>query len=452
MTVERPLPVTQYAESDGLSIAYQVFGTGRQDLLIVPGIISHVEADWGFDGHAQARWKLAQEFRVIVFDKRGQGMSDALDGVPTLEERMDDVRAVLRAAGSKRATLFAMSDGGPMAVLFAATYPELVERLILFGSMARATWAPDYPHRRTVEESLQWLTGNWGKPEGVKLYSPSLAGDAAFLEAGARYQRLTASPSAIRRLLIANHQIDVRAILPQVRRPTLILHRRAEHTISKENGRYLADNIPGAIYLELPGIDHLWWVGDVDTVIDAIARFASASWARPPADRSDRWLATVLFIDIVGSTQLAARIGDLAWRDLLKNFHLICRRHLEANRGREIDTAGDGLFATFDGPARAIRCAAAISNEVKAIGIEVRAGLHTGEVETIGAKVSGLAIHIGARVMSLAGSSEILVSSTVRDLVSGSGITFEERGVHTLRGVPGEWRLFAAMRIDGRYD
>ena len=330
-----------------------------------------------------------------------------------------------------------------MAALFTATYPAMVERLILYGSHARYTWAPDYPHRRTREAILQWFSATWGKPETTNRFAPSRKNDAVFCEMLARYQRQTASPSAIRRLATANDLIDVRAILPQVRRPTLVLQRRAELMAPKENGRYLADCIPGATYLEVPGIDHLWYVGDVDLIIDAIVHFAAVGWARPP-DQADRWLATVLITDIVGSTQLAAKIGDHAWRDVLQKFHAIGNRQLEAHRGREIDTAGDGLFATFDGPARAIRCAAAISNEAKAMGIAVRAGLHTGEVETTGAKVSGLAVHIGARIMSLAEPGEVLVSSTVKDLIAGSGITFEERGVHALKGVPGEWRLCAA--------
>ena len=444
-TADQPIPKTQYAEADGLSIAYQVFGSGPQDLIIVPGTISHAEVDWEFLEQANSRWRLAQSFRVIVFDKRGQGMSDAFDGVPTLEERMDDVRAVMRAAGSKKAVLFAWSEGGPMATLFTATYPAMVERLILYGSMARYTSVPDYPCRRTLAELLEWFSATWGKPESFLRYAPSRKDDASFLEAGARYQRQTASPSAVRRLVTANDQIDVRAILPQIRRPTLIIHRRDDLAVSKENGRYFADCIPDAVYVEFPGVDHLWYIGDVDSIIDAIIRFVAADRVRPPVVQAERWLATVMFTDIVGSTQLAAKIGDHAWRELLQKFHGIGQSQLEAHRGREIDTAGDGLFATFDGPARAIRCAAAISNEAMALGIEVRAGLHTGEVETTGAKVSGLAVHIGARVMSLAGSGEVLVSSTVKDLVAGSGITFEERGVHNLKGVPGEWRLSLAV-------
>jgi len=331
-----------------------------------------------------------------------------------------------------------------MAALFTATYPAVVEKLILYGSMARFTKTPDYPHRPTLEQILLRLIPIWGKPEAMKLFAPSRANDAVFCEQMARYARQGASPSAIRRLTVANEQIDVRAILPQIRRPTLILHRRGDLAIACANGRYLADHVPDAVYLELPGADHIFSEGDADSIVDAIARFAVADWVRQPADQAERWLATVLFTDIVGSTERAAQLGDRAWRDLLQKFHAIGRAQLEALRGREIDSAGDGLFATFDGPARAVRCAEAIGREAKVIGIDVRAGLHTGEVETTGEKVSGLAVHIGARVMSLAGAGEVLVSSTVKDLVAGSGITFEERGMHALKGVPGEWRLFRA--------
>jgi class 3 adenylate cyclase len=445
MTAEHARPETKYAESDGLSIAYQVFGSGAQDLLIIPGIISHLEADWEFPEHARMRGRLGQVFRVIVFDKRGQGLSDDFEGVPTLDERMDDVHAVMQAAGSKKGVLFAWSEGGSMAALFTATYPAMVERLILYGAMARFTGAPDYPHRPSLEESLQAVAKSWGKPIAVRGFAPSRANDAAFCEQFARYLRQSASPGAIRRLMMANDQIDVRPILPQVRRPTMIVHRRGDRVVHCGNGRYLADHIPEAVYLELPGRDHMWFEGDADSIVDAIARFAAADLARPPVDHTERWLATVLFTDIVGSTEHAAKLGDRAWRDLLQQFHAIGRAQLESLRGREVDTAGDGLFATFDGPARAVRCAAAIGRASKAIGIDVRAGLHTGEVEATGEKVSGLAVHIGARVMSHAAPGEVIVSSTVKDLVAGSGIAFEERGAHALKGVPGEWRLFSAV-------
>jgi pimeloyl-ACP methyl ester carboxylesterase/class 3 adenylate cyclase len=445
MTIESEVPETRYADAGGVSVAYQVFGSGAQDLVVVPGIISHLDANWQYDAYARLLRQLAGMFRVITFDKRGQGLSDQIDGVPTLEERMDDVRAVMQAAGSPRAVLFASSEGGAMAALFTATHPAMVERLVLFATMARFSRAPDYPHRATLDRMLEVLAGSWGTAQSAPLFAPGRAHDAAFCELIARYQRQSASPGAIRRLMLANDQIDVRAILPQVLRPTLILHRRGDRTVTCANGRYLADHVPDAVYLELPGSDHFACEGDADAVVDAIGRFAAADRARPPEGQATRWLATVLFTDIVGSTEHAARVGDRAWRDLLQQFHAIGRVQLEAHRGREIDSAGDGFFATFDGPARAIRCAAAIGRELAAIGIEVRAGLHTGEVETTADKVSGLAVHIGARVMSHAGAAQVLVSNTVKDLVAGSGIRFEEHGSHVLKGVPGEWRLWQAQ-------
>ena len=320
----------------------------------------------------------------------------------------------------------------------------MVERLILYGAVARHTGTDDYPWRPVHEKMAQRLLQMWGKPEALLFFTPSRAQDPAYVEIGLRLMRQTASPNQLRRLIAANAEIDVRAILPQIRRPTLVLHRRGDRAISKENGRYLADHIAESIYLELPGEDHPGWVGDQDAFIDAVVHFAKAP-VRAKETAADRYLATVLFTDIVGSTEHAARLGDRAWRDLLQKFHAIGRAQLEALRGREIDTAGDGLFATFDGPARAIRCAAAIGHEAKALGVDVRAGLHTGEVEATGEKVSGLAVHIGARVMAFAEAGEVIVSSTVKDLVASAGITFEERGAHALKGVPGEWRLSRAL-------
>lgn len=438
------IPQTLYAESDGLSIAYQVFGSGTQDLVIVPGIVSHLDGDWEDPDHARMWRRLAQSFRVIVFDKRGQGLSDRFEGVPTLEERMDDVRAVMQAAHSSRAVIFAHSEGGAMSALFTATYPAMVNRLVLFGSFARYSAAPDYPHRRTLEEMLEGIATAWGKPAYVARVAASRADDPEYCARAERLMRQVASPSAMKRMLIANNQIDVRAILPQIRRPTLVLQRRGDIANSCGNGRYLADHIPTAVYLEHPGTDHLWWIGDADAVVNAIVQFAGAEAAPPLADAKERFVTTVLFTDIVGSTELAVRLGDASWRDLLRKFYALGRRQLEAQRGREIDTAGDGLFAIFDGPARAIRCATAIAQESKTLGLDVRAGLHTGEVEPTGDKVSGMAVHIGARVMALAGAGEVLVSSTTRDLVSGSGIAFEARGTHALKGVPGEWQVFRA--------
>ncbi len=438
-------PETRYANADGVSIAYHVFGSGTQDLLIVPGIVSHLEENWRVPEYARMLRQFGQAFRVILFDKRGQGMSDSFEGVPTLEQRADDVRAVMQAVGSQRAVLFALSEGGAMAALFTSTHPAMVDRLVLFGAMARFTGAPDYPHTPPLDEVLAAVVYSWGKPISMRGFAPSRADDAAFCEAAARYLRMTASPSAIRRLIMANDQIDVRAILPQIRRPTLVLQRRGDRVVPRGNGRFLADYIPDAVYLELPGVDHLVHVGDTDAVVDAIIGFARAKTVPADAGVADRWLTTVLFTDIVGSTDMASRLGDKAWSLCLEQFHAIGQQQLAQHRGVLVDTAGDGLFATFDGPARAIRCAAAIGRQVKELGIDIRAGLHTGEVERAGEKVSGMAVHIGARVMAHAAVGEVLVSNTTRDLVAGSGIDFSERGSHALKGVPGEWRLFQAL-------
>jgi len=444
MDLAASLPETRYVESDGLSIAYQCFGHGTQDLVIVPGIVSHLEMNWQMPGYAALMQRLAQHFRVLIFDKRGQGLSDRFEGVPMLEQRMDDVRAVMQAAGSARAVLFATSEGGALGALFTATHPKLVERLVLMNAMARFCKAPDYPHMPPLERMLQGVADTWGTPQAIPYFAPDRADDAAFCELGARYQRVTASPSAMRRVTQANAEIDVRAILPQLRRPVLVVQRRGDQVVRCGNGRYLADHVPEATYLELPGRDHLYFMGDTQPLVDALLRFTAAEAPAPQA-AGGRFLSTVLFTDIVGSTELAGRLGDRAWRDLLQRFHGLCRARLGEFRGREIDTAGDGYFAIFDGPARAMRCAAAMVADLRAIDISIRAGLHTGEVEALGDKVSGMAVHIGARVMSKAGDGEVWVSSTARDLVAGSGIGFEERGQHALKGVPGEWALFRAL-------
>jgi class 3 adenylate cyclase len=443
---EQATPDTRYAESDGLSIAYQAFGSGAQDLIVLPPIFSHVEANWQYPNYARMLRQIGERFRVIIFDKRGQGLSDRFEGAPTLEQRMDDLRAVMQAAESRRALMFASSEAGPMAALFTATYPARVERLVLYASMARFTRAPDYPHRPTLERMLAVVAQTWGTPQSGPLFAPSRANDPEWCEGIARYERLSASPSAIRRVLIANDLIDVRAILPQIRRPTLIIHRRDDRTVTCANGRYLADHVPDAVYLELPGTDHVAPEGDAAAIVDAIVRFGAADSVHAPEHHADRWLATVLFTDIVGSTELAARVGDRAWLELLQQFHGVAREKIGRLRGREIDTAGDGLFAIFDGPARAIHCAAEIARELQPAGVVLRAGLHTGEVEsTADGKVGGLAVHIGARVMACAGAGEIWASSLVKDLVSGSGIRFEERGIHALKGVAGDWPLWRAL-------
>ena len=439
-------PQTRYTESEGLSIAYQVFGSGAQDLVVVPGIVSHLEENWRDAGYVAVMRRLGQNFRVILFDKLGQGLSDRFEGVPTLERRMDDVRTVMQAVGSARAVLFAQSEGGSMAAVFTATHPAMVERLVLYGTMARFTQASDYPFMPPLDRMLAAIGKSWGTPLSMRGFAPSRADDATYCEFAARFQRLSASPSAIRKLITANDQIDVRSVLPQIRRPTLVIQRRGDVVVTVGNGRYLADHVPDAVYLEVPGVDHFLYASPADDVVDALCRFAVDGWVRELSDvHAGRWLATVLFTDIVGSTDMAARLGDTAWSALLQKFHAVGRAQLASHRGVLVDTAGDGLFATFDGPARAIRCAVAMGTALAELGVAIRAGLHTGEVEASGDKISGMAVHIGARVMAHAGSGEVLVSGTTKDLVAGSGIAFEERGAHVLKGVPGDWHLYRAL-------
>lgn len=437
------LPETRYTKSGDIHIAYQVTGSGPLDLVWVPGFVSHLEYQWEYPASARSLERLGTFARVIRFDKRGTGLSDRLSAIPTLEQRMDDVRAVMDAVGSERAALFGVSEGGPMSCLFAATYPERTTALILYGSYARRSWAPDHTFGRTDEEwasLLSRIEREWGGPMGIDIWAPSAARDDVFKQWWANYLRLAASPGAAVAVMKVTQEIDVRPVLPTIRVPTLILHRVGDRIVRVEQGRFLAEHIPGAKYAELAGDDHLQFVGDADAIVDEIEEFLTGT---RQATEPDRVLATVLFTDIVASTERAAAIGDRGWRALLDSYYAAVRRELGRFRGREIDTAGDGMFATFDGPARAIRCASAITGAVRQLGVEVRAGLHTGECEVMGEKVGGIAVHIGARVASQAGPGEVLVSNTVKDLVAGSGIRFEDRGAHTLKGVPGEWRLFA---------
>lgn len=436
-------PETQYAKSGDVHIAYQVSGQGPLDIVCVPGFVSHLEYQWEYPGTARLFEGLASFSRLIRFDKRGTGLSDRDSVIPTLEQRMDDVRAVMDAASSKRAALFGISEGGPMSCLFAATYPERTSALILYGSFARRAWAPDYPYGRTeaeFAEGLARMEREWGKPVGMERWAPGAAQDEAFKHWYANYLRLGASPGAALMVSKLSYAIDVRPVLATIRVPTLVLHRTGDRVSPIESGRHLADHIPGAKMIEMPGMDHLLWFGDVDGIVDEVEEFLTG--VRSHA-QSDRVLATVLFTDVVGSTERAVALGDRAWRDVLAGFYTVVRRELERFRGREVDTAGDGFFAAFDGPARAIRCANAIAGGVRPLGIEVRTGVHTGECEVMGGKMSGIAVHVGARVAAQAAPSEVLVSGTVRDLVAGSGIRFDDRGVRTLKGVPGEWRLFA---------
>jgi pimeloyl-ACP methyl ester carboxylesterase/class 3 adenylate cyclase len=439
------VPETRYAKSGEVHIAYQVVGEGPFDMVFVPGFVSNVEAVWSSPPRARFLQGLASFCRLILFDKRGTGMSDRTSQIFTLEQRMEDVHAVMDAAGSERAALFGFSEGGPMSILFAATYPKRTRALVFYGSYAKRSWAADYPFGWTSEQWDAFLANmeeNWGKPDGVVLdrWAPSIARDEQAATAAAAYFRASASPGAALAVMKMNREIDVRNILPSVHVPTLIMHRVDERVIHVDNARYMARRIPGAKLVELPGIDHMPWVGDFEPIVQETAEFLTGT--RHVAE-PERELATVQFIDIVQSTERAAALGDRQWRELLEGFQSLVRESLRQHRGREIDTAGDGFLAAFDGPARAIRCAAAVRERARAHGIELRAGVHTGECEIIGEKLGGIAVHTGSRVAGKAEPGEILVSQTVKDLVAGSGLQFAERGVHSLKGVPGEWRLYA---------
>jgi pimeloyl-ACP methyl ester carboxylesterase len=440
-------PETRYARSGDVNIAYQVVGEGPLDVVWVQGWVSNVEAMWDVPPMARFVERLASFSRVILFDKRGTGLSDPVpeEKLPSLEVRMQDLHAVLDSVGSERAALLGHSEGGNMCLLFAATYPERTAALITFSVYAKRLWSPDYPWAPTLKEREAWLRdveGTWGRPGPIVDLVPSLAQNATLLGQAARYWRLSASPKAAAALGRMNTQIDVRAVLPTIRVPTLVLHRTGDRDIDVEEGRYIASQIPGASFVELPGVDHFMWTEDSDGVLDEIEGFLTGVRRGPEPDRV---LATVLFTDIVGSTERAAKVGDRRWRDLLEEHNAVVRRALARFRGREVDTAGDGFLATFDGPARAIRCARAIVDEVRGLDLQVRVGLHTGECELVSEGIRGIAVHIGARVAAQAGPGEILVSSTVKDLVAGSGIEFGDRNIHTLKGVPGEWRLFAVI-------
>jgi class 3 adenylate cyclase len=440
-----PQAETRYAKSGDVNIAYQVVGEGPRDLVYVPGWISNVELMWEEPAHAHVLGRLASFSRLILFDKRGTGLSDpvSLDRLPTLEERMDDVRAVMDAVGSERAAIFGFSEGGVMSILFGATYPERTIALAVYATFARRIWSPDYPWAPTPDarqRELESLERNWATRMDLDQLAPSES--EAFKARLASYFRRSASPGAAVALLRMNTQHDIRDVLPTVRVPTLIIHRTDDRDIKVEEGRWIASQIAGAKYVELPGDSHTLWGGDTDAVVDEVEEFLTG--VRPVRD-PDRVLATVLFTDIVGSTQRAAALGDRRWRELLEEHHAVVRRELTRFRGREVDTAGDGFLATFDGPARAVRCAAAARDAVRALGLELRAGVHTGEVELANGSVRGIAVHTGARVAATAGPGEVVASSTVKDLVAGAGITFEDRGVHELKGIPGEWRLYRVV-------
>jgi pimeloyl-ACP methyl ester carboxylesterase len=439
-------PKTEYARSGALHIAYQVVGSGPLDLVYVPGWVSHVDLAWEEPMLARFLTRLASFSRLITFDKRGTGLSDRVpqEELPTLEARMDDLRAVMDAAGSERAAIFGFSEGGNLSTTFAATYPERTSALIMFGTFAKRIRSPDYPWAPTVEErqqSYEEIAREWARGMTLDRYVPSMLGDEAFTRRLSAYFRSAASPGAAVALLRMNSEIDVRQVLPAIHVPTLVMHRTGDRSVHVEEGRWMAGQIPGARFVELTGEDHMPWVGDQDAILDEIQEFLTG--IRPERE-PDRVLATVLVTDIVGSTRHATRLGDRAWSELLTRHHEIVRGELRAFRGREVDTAGDGFLATFDGPARAVGCACRIRDAVRALGLEIRAGLHTGEIELAGGKPHGIAVHTGARIASVAQANEILVSSTVKDLVSGSGIRFADRGMHALKDIPRQWQLFAA--------
>jgi len=436
------IPKIQYVKNKDVHIAYQVVGNGPMDMVFVPGWVSNIEMFWESPIVAEFLTGLSAFTRLIMFDKRGTGLSDRLGTIPDLETRMDDVRAVMDAVGSERATLCGYSEGGTMSCLFAAMHPSRTTSLIIIGGFPRRVSSADYPHAPLLEDFLRDIEDykkKWGGPARIEKVAPSLANDPAFCDWYARFLRNSASPASSAEVNIINAQIDIRHVLPSIQVPTLLLHALHDKVVSIENGRYMAQHIPNAKWVELPGVDHIPWGMDSQTILTEISEFLTGE---RPNNEPDRILATLLFTDIVGSTETAARLGDHKWGQLLEQHHSIVRRELNAYRGRELDTTGDGFLAMFDGPARAVRCAHAISTALAPMGLKIRAGIHTGECEMIGDRVGGIAVHIGSRVADLAKADEVLVSSTVRDLVAGSGIIFEAQGTKILKGVPGEWSLF----------
>lgn len=452
-------PATQYARSGNLHIAFQVLGDADLDLVLVRGYATHMDLSWEWPGFRRVMDRLGAFARVILFDKRGTGLSDPVDDVPSLEDRIDDVRAVMDAADSDRAALWGFSEGGAMAMLFAATHPDRTSHLVLYSTIARTTWAPDYPFATPADSLIasmqELIVPEWGRGTNIEVWIPSLADDPQAVERWGKYERQAASPGMFMRLNRMFLDVDVRHVLPAIRVPTLVLHRRGDRVVNIAHGRYVADRIPHARFVELPGIDHALEAGDTDIVVDHVEQFLTG---RHGIAEHNRVLATVMFTDLVGSTQRAASVGDKQWLDLLGAHQLAVRNELDRFRGREVKTTGDGFLATFDGPARAIRCGQAIVEALRPFGLEVRVGLHTGELELMGEDIGGIAVHIASRIGGLAGSGQVLVSDTVKGIVAGSGIAFRDRGQYELKGIPESWHLYEVVaqpaaspgRISGR--
>jgi pimeloyl-ACP methyl ester carboxylesterase len=442
------IPETRYARSGDVNIAYQVVGDGPMDLVYVPGWVSNIDLMWEDPSYAAMLERFASFARLILFDKRGTGLSDPVpvDELPDLEQRMDDVRAVMDDVGSLRAAVVGHSEGGSMSALFAATFPDRVSALVMMGCFAKRLRTDDYPWAPTWEERLETIEDaerRWPPDDYVEVLAPSRAHDEAFRRWLGRYLRNGASPKAAAALLRMNSFADITPILPSIRVPTLLLYRVGDRDVLVEEGRFVAARIPGARFVELEGADHCMWTGNADELLDEIEDFLTGV-RRGPAP--DRILATVLFTDIVDSTRRAAELGDHAWSELLERHHATVRRELARFRGRELDTAGDGFLAAFDGPARAVRCARSAVDAVSDLGLAMRAGVHTGEVEIAGDALRGIAVHTGARIASLAGPGEVLVSRTVVDLVAGSGLAFGKAGEHELKGIPGAWQVYRLRR------
>jgi pimeloyl-ACP methyl ester carboxylesterase len=434
-------PETRYARSGQVHIAYQVVGDGPIDLIWVPSWISNIDHYWEEPAISRYFNRLASFSRLILFDRRGTGLSDPLPRAATLEEQMDDVVAVMKAAGSEQAALFAQLDGGAMAALFAATHPERTRALVLYEAQPRMAWAPDYDWALRPEDRQALLAQEWGDGSRIIALAPSAASNSRLRHWFARLERAAASPSTAANFLMMNAQVDVRAVLPTIQAPTLVLHRAQDTFVDIRHSRYMAEHIPGARFIELPGAEAITFGVEDDRLLEEVEEFLTGA-RRPPA--TERVLATVMFSDIVDSTSRAAELGDRRWRALLEAVRTATGSELQRFRGRPIKTMGDGFLATFDGPARAIDCAVAIRDMARSqFGLDIRSGLHTGEVEVMGQDVGGIAVHIGARIMACAEPAEVVVSGTVKDLVVGSGLEFQDRGERELRGVPGSWRLFA---------